>query len=139
MSDWIEWRGREGTPCPVPAGTAIEYRTRSAGDAVSHDVTSLRWEHMGWPTDIVAYRLHQAPTAQYTETSFAHGKPVAGSHYVEPWDVVDTWPLEQRIGAYRHGALKYLMRMGTKDEPAQEIATGIHYMEKLLEVLKSQQ
>ena len=40
----------------------------------------------------------------------ANDKQVAGTHYkdmgVEPWDVVDTWPLEQRIGAYRHGALK---------------------------------
>lgn len=70
----------------------------------------------------------------------ANDKQVAGTHYkdmgVEPWDVVDTWPLEQRIGAYRHGALKYLMRMGSKDERAQEIEKGIHYLEKLLEVLK---
>ena len=73
----------------------------------------------------------------------ANDKQVAGTHYkdmgVEPWDVVDTWPLEQRIGAYRHGALKYLMRMGSKDERAQEIAKGIHYLEKLLEVLKEEQ
>ena len=70
----------------------------------------------------------------------ANDKQVAGTHYkdmgVEPWDVVDTWPLEQRIGAYRHGALKYLMRMGSKDERAQEIEKGIHYLEKLLEVLR---
>ncbi len=69
----------------------------------------------------------------------ASATQVAGDHYkkmgVEPWDVVDTWPLEQRIGAYRHGALKYLMRMGSKDQSAQEIAKGKHYMEKLLEVL----
>ena len=73
----------------------------------------------------------------------ARDKQVAGTHYkdmgVEPWDVVDTWPLEQRIGAYRHGALKYLMRMGSKDERAQEIEKGIHYLEKLLEVLKEAQ
>lgn len=71
----------------------------------------------------------------------ASATQVAGDHYkkmgVEPWDVVDTWPLEQRIGAYRHGALKYLMRMGSKDQSAQEIAKGKHYMEKLLEVLQS--
>ena len=73
----------------------------------------------------------------------ANDKQVAGTHYnalgVEPWDVVDTWPLEQRIGAYRHGALKYLMRMGSKDDRAQEIEKGIHYLEKLLEVLKEEQ
>lgn len=72
----------------------------------------------------------------------ANDKQVAGTHYkdmgVEPWDVVDTWPLEQRIGAYRHGALKYLMRMGSKDERAQEIKKGIHYLEKLVEVLEEQ-
>lgn len=63
-----------------------------------------------------------------------------GTHYkdmgVEPWDVVDTWPVEQRIGAYRHGALKYLMRMGSKDEQLQEIRKAGHYIEKLIEVLQ---
>lgn len=69
----------------------------------------------------------------------ARDAQVGGDHYkmvgVEPWDVVDTWPREQRIGAYRHGALKYLMRMGSKDESAQEIAKGQHYLQKLSEVL----
>jgi len=72
----------------------------------------------------------------------ANEKQVGGDHYknmgVEPWDVVDTWPLYQRIGYYRGGALKYIMRMGGKDEEAQEIGKGIHYLEKLLEVLKEQ-
>jgi hypothetical protein len=70
----------------------------------------------------------------------ANAKQVGGTHYkkmgVEPWDVVDTWPLEQRIGAYRAGALKYLMRMGSKDEDVQEICKAIHYLEKLIETLK---
>lgn len=82
------------------------------------------------------------PNGQYAQNLLkASDTQVAGDHYkkmgVEPWDVVDTWPLEQRIGAYRHGALKYLMRMGSKDQSAQEIAKGKHYMEKLLEVLQS--
>ena len=70
----------------------------------------------------------------------ANAKQYGGDHYkemgVEPWDVVDTWPIEQRIGAYRHGALKYLMRMGRKDEQLQEIQKCGHYIEKLVEVLK---
>lgn len=69
----------------------------------------------------------------------ARDTQAAGTHYkemnVQPWDVVDTWPLEQRIGFYRGNALKYIMRMGSKDESAQEIAKGKHYLEKLLEVL----
>lgn len=71
--------------------------------------------------------------------SEANTKQIGGNHYramsVQPWDVIDTWPIEQRIGYYRGGALKYLMRMGSKDESAQEIGKGQHYMEKLLEVL----
>ena len=69
----------------------------------------------------------------------ARDKQIGGDHYkrmgVEPWDVVDTWPIEQRIGYYRGGALKYVMRMGNKDEAPQEIGKGKHYLEKLLEVL----
>ncbi len=74
--------------------------------------------------------------------STAKRRQVAGDHFlgrgVQPWDVVDTWPREQRIGYYRGGALKYLMRMGAKDESAQEIAKGQHYLEKLLEVLREE-
>ena len=73
----------------------------------------------------------------------ANDRQVGGTHYkdmgVEPWDVVDTWPLEQRIGYYRGGALKYVMRMGTKDENLQEIKKGWHYMQKLIEVLEEQE
>lgn len=69
-------------------------------------------------------------------------RQVGGDHYkklaVQPWDVVDTWPVEQQIGYYRGGALKYLMRMGSKDESIQEIAKGLHYLEKLIECLKRQ-
>ena len=70
----------------------------------------------------------------------ASNRQEGGTHYkkmgIEPWDVVDTWPLEQQIGYYRGGALKYIMRMGSKDASPQEIAKGRHYIEKLLEVLK---
>ena len=70
----------------------------------------------------------------------ANDLQIGGDHYktmgVEPWDVVDTWPFEQRVGYYRGGALKYLMRMGTKDENAQEINKAAHYLQKLAEVLE---
>ena len=69
----------------------------------------------------------------------ARESQAGGSHYtamsIQPWDVIDTWPVEQRIGYYRGCSLKYLMRMGAKDESAQEIAKGRHCMAKLIEVL----
>lgn len=78
----------------------------------------------------------------WEESPRAKDRQVGGDHYksmgVQPWDVVDTWPREQRIGYYRGGALKYLMRMGSKDESPQEIAKGQHYIQKLLEVLNEQ-
>lgn len=62
-----------------------------------------------------------------------------GDHYktmgVAPWDVIDTWPLEQRIGYYRGNALKYTMRLGAKDESLQEAKKAAHYLQKLIEVL----
>ncbi len=70
----------------------------------------------------------------------AKDKQVGGTHYkdmgVQPWDVVDTWPYEQRIGYYRGGALKYVMRSGRKDNEIQEAQKAVHYLEKLIEVLK---
>ena len=73
------------------------------------------------------------------EVKTANAKQVAGQHYmkmdIEPWNVIDTWPLEQRIGFYRGNALKYIMRMGSKDEQLQEIQKAGHYIEKLIEVL----
>lgn len=71
--------------------------------------------------------------------SAADNRQVGGDHYktmaIEPWDIVGTWPIEQQIGFYRGNALKYLMRMGTKDEHQMEIKKGMHYMQKLIEVL----
>ena len=75
------------------------------------------------------------------EVKSANERQVAGEHYmkmdIEPWNVIDTWPIEQRIGFYRGNALKYMMRMGSKDEQIQEIRKAGHYIEKLIEVLEN--
>ena len=85
------------------------------------------------------YREHSRKLEKERAALSANDRQEGGSHYkkmgVEPWDVVDTWSLEQRIGYYRGGALKYIMRMGSKDESLQEIRKGQHYIQKLLEVL----
>lgn len=82
----------------------------------------------------------EKPSRYSKPQSRARSHQVGGSHYkslgVEPWDVVDTWPYEQRVGFYRGNAIKYLMRMGSKDESPTEIAKGMHYMQKLIEVLQ---
>lgn len=79
----------------------------------------------------------------FVPSSKAKDHQVGGDHYmnmgVQPWDVVDTWPREQQIGYYRGGALKYLMRMGSKDQLATEVAKSQHYIHKLLEVLNQEE
>lgn len=68
-------------------------------------------------------------------------KQIGGTHYtdmpVQPWDVVDTWPLAQQIGYYRGNILKYTMRLGNKDAWEQEAQKIQHYAEKLVQVLEA--
>ena len=67
-------------------------------------------------------------------------KQEGGNHYqrmsVEPWAVVSGWPLDQQIGFFRGGALKYIMRMGSKDRPVLELKKARHYLDALIEVLE---
>ncbi len=72
-------------------------------------------------------------TANQTQVGDTHYKDMG----VEPWDVIDSWPLEQRIGYYRGNALKYIMRMGSKDVSLQEVKKAQHYVDKLIEVLEN--
>ena len=57
---------------------------------------------------------------------------------IEPWDVIDTWPEEQRIGFYRGNLLKYTLRLGSKDAAISEAKKASHYAEKLVETLEQQ-
>ena len=88
------------------------------------------------------WEMQQETTKRYTEAQTANAKQVGGDHYknmgVEPWDVVDTWPIEQQIGYHRGGVLKYTMRLGNKDERLQEAKKALHYAEKLVEVLEKE-
>ena len=67
---------------------------------------------------------------------------IGGNHYtnmdIQPWDVIDNWPLEQQYGYHRACCLKYLMRMGNKagNPKALEAEKIKHYAEKLIEVCR---
>lgn len=69
----------------------------------------------------------------------ANDRQEGGNHYlqmsIDTWSIIDGWPLEQQIGFYRGCALKYVLRMGTKDSRIQEIKKAEHYLQKLVEVL----
>lgn len=72
-------------------------------------------------------------------TNKANDRQIGGDHYmtmdIEPWDVVDTWPIEQRIEYYKGNAAKCLMRLGSKDDHLQDSDEVANCMQALVEVL----
>lgn len=92
------------------------------------------------PTGGSCHGVYNIPSPPTVNDTLANARQVGGDHYtkqaIQPWDVIDTWPLEQRIGFYRGNLLKYTMRMNDKDAPADNIGKAEHYAQKLAEVLR---
>lgn len=61
------------------------------------------------------------------------------AHYktqVEPWDAMEDWlPPHQFIGYLRGNCIKYLARMDRKGSPLEDAQKGLHYAQKLVEVM----
>ena len=103
--------------------------------------------NMSMPSAYVARRKAReqpaAATAAEPTVVPANERQAGGTHYkdmpIQPWAVIDTWPLEQRIGFYRGNSLKYTMRAGSKDAMVQDIEKAQHYAQKLTEVLQEAQ
>lgn len=109
-----------------------EYQERNAAEMQGVQMDQETATHI--PQPVAEKQFAPAPKANDLQYGGDHYKVMG----VQPWDVVDTWPREQRIGYYRGGALKYIMRMGSKDESPMEVAKGQHYIQKLLEVLNEE-
>lgn len=125
-----------GGACPVDAKARVDV-VLTDGTSGSSEACDFDWAHVeGRKVNIIAYRADK-PRAHLPS---ARDIQIGGDHYkkstVQPWDVVDTWPIEQQIGFHRGSALKYVMRMGTKDENLSEIRKAAHYLQKLVEVLE---
>lgn len=125
-----------GGACPVDAKARVAFIMRAGDTNKIAPASFLRWNDAGLDDDIIAYRADK-PRAHLPS---ARDIQVGGDHYktptVQPWDVVDTWPIEQQVGFHRGNVLKYVMRMGTKDENLSEIRKAAHYLQKLTEVLE---
>ncbi|MGY6249717.1 hypothetical protein ACXIUS_19520 [Bosea thiooxidans] len=76
-NDWIEWNGGE---CPV--GGVVDVKLRRTHDDAEDfllcdcEARDMRWRHIGNESDIVAYRLVDAPGAPS-----ALSQQVGGDHY----------------------------------------------------------
>lgn len=75
---------------------------------------------------------------EFIESPKANTIQEGGDHYkrmgVEPWDIYDSWPAEQRIGAYRANCVKYVLRLENKDSRVLNARKLKHYASKLVEV-----
>ena len=84
------------------------------------------------------YRPVEGGPAKVMRGERANAIQEGGDHYkrmgVEPWDVFDTWPAEQRIGAYRANCVKYVLRLEDKDSRVLNAKKLKHYAQKLVEV-----
>lgn len=131
---FIDWQGGK---CPVDPDTIVQVMLSNGSVVVNRRAGGFDWQRGNYGGDIVAYRVVED---KKPKPQTARDTQVGGDHYkkagVQPWDVVDTWPIEQQIGFYRGNALKYVMRMGTKDENLREIRKAAHYLQKLVEVLE---
>ena len=87
--------------------------------------------------DLAASMTEYPPTP---DSGNASSYQEGGEHYqrmkIQPWDVVDTWPLQQRIGAYRFSAVKYLMRLGEKDDILVEAKKARQCCHKLQDTIE---
>lgn len=120
-----------GGKCPVDTDAVVDVKLYGDGVVFNKKAGSLAWHGSA---AIIAYRVvaQPAPSARDTQVAGTHYKDAA----VQPWDVVDTWTVDQQVGFYRGNALKYIMRMGTKDENLREIRKAAHYLQKLGEVME---
>lgn len=130
-----------GGPCPVPVYVRVEVILRNGARDISCPAGVWHWHHGvdDGDGDIVAYRVIEG---EKPKPQTARDTQVGGDHYkkagVQPWGSGWRWPIDQQIGWYRGNALKYVMRMGTKDENLREIRKAVHYLQKLAEVLEQQ-
>ena len=71
-----------------------------------------------------------------------HKQQQGGDHYIkmglQPWDVIDTWPLLLKLGFYKGNVLKYIMRSGKKGTELEDLKKAQHYLNKLIHTMESQ-
>ena len=81
----------------------------------------------------------EARRGGYAFEKKASDHQAGGTHYkdmgVEPWAVIDTWPIEQQIGYHRGTILAYTMRLGNKGPSLGEAEKIAHCTAKLVEIL----
>lgn len=111
---WIKWEGGE---CPELHQTGVEYETRrgNLGLGVAGD---LRWEHLSFGGDIVAYRVVKEATKPVSPEDI--GSAATSKHYnsklIQPIEICQmVLTAEEFKGAMKFNIMKYTQRAGSKE------------------------
>ena len=64
-------------------------------------------------------------------------RQVGGNHYkelkIQPWEVIDSNGLDFYLG----NAIKYILRVGKKEDDVIQLKKAIHYLEHKIEILEN--
>lgn len=55
---------------------------------------------------------------------------------IQPFDIVETWELPERVGAYKLQVLKYIMRMPYKEEQLTQAEKALVCCQRLVDTVK---
>lgn len=131
MTDWIEWKGGE---CPVGEDVLVEVRWDDGITTGPLNAGAWRWRHIGNESDIVAYRLVDAPGAS-TGAPSALATQVGGDHYkgatIQPVEFCVKNKLESLESAIVKRAFRHDKPTGKGREDVEKI---IHEAQLLLEL-----
>ena len=129
MTDWIEWNGGE---CPVAGDVVVDVKRRDGQVSQADQFSEWRWSHWPDPSDIVAYRLVDAPRAS-TESALSH-QP-SGTHYsdaaIQPVQFIEANKLGFLEGCIVKRATRHSHPTG---KGAEDIRKIIHEAQLLLQL-----
>ena len=117
----------------VEVGSSYLWKLRKEAEAATKSILELAPTMEIKVDPELAYQItsgRQARKANAVQEGGDHYKKMA----VEPWDIYDSWPAEQRIGAYRANCVKYILRLESKDSRVLNARKLKHYASKLVEV-----
>lgn len=99
---WIDWPGGE---CPIDSAAFVGYKMRN-GTVDTEDAHLLRWNHLGFSGDIIAYRLHQPQEAEQAEADEADLNDCIGQTPAPVWNGEGLPPVgvEFEYGSHRSRA-----------------------------------
>jgi hypothetical protein len=135
IDGWTFWAGGE---CPLPPDTMVDYKMRVGPQYnFPRRAGELRWSHIGYEGDIVAYCLYEpkpaiiCPTDEDCWTGLQKEMVNHPDHYgggdnpYEAIKVIEAWSLNFSLGS----AVKYISRWNKKGAGIEDLKKARRYLD----------